>query len=179
VGASLNGDDLPDVRVTFDGPLADFGTLEPRIDADDLAQFLTVARVERNVELLEELRRRREAAETPPEDDAPTQEGTGSAPPSETGGPDAGDAPLETLDPLPGFSTEIEETPEPANAPAPGAAQAAEPPADAPSAASAVPSGQLDDPDVVEDARREIMRDTPRRPPRQPERDPFFEIFRN
>jgi len=178
VGASLNGDDLPDVRVTFDGPLADFGTLEPRIDADDLAQFLTVARVERNVELLEELRRRREAAETPQEDDAQTQ-GTGSAPPSETGGPDAGDAPLETLDPLPGFSTEIEETPEPADAPAPGAAQAAEPPADAPSAASAVPSGQLDDPDVVEDARREIMRDTPRRPPRQPEPDPFFEIFRN
>ncbi len=175
VGAALNGEELPDVRVTFAGPIADFGTLEPRIDADDLEQFLTVARVERNVERLEELRRQRDATEPPVGQSISTQ-GLSAATPEEAVAPppdesSLGDMPLETLDPLPGFSTEIEETP----APGPGA-QAAEPSSD-PGEASATPGAPLDDPQVIEDARREIMREAPRRP--RPEPDDFFEIFGN
>ncbi len=176
VGAALGAEALPDVRVSFAGPLPEFGALQPRIDADDLEQFLTVARVERNVERLEELRRQRDREEQPAEDVEPPQD-LSSASPEEAVAPppddtSLGEIPLETLDPLPGFSTEIEETPPPAGA------QAAEPRSE-PSSASSVPSAPLDDPQVVEDARREIMRETPRRPPRQSEPEPFFEIFRN
>jgi len=182
IGAALEGQSLPDVRVTFAGPLAGFGALEPRIDADDLEQFLTVARVERNVERLEELRRQREATEPPAEQSAPAQ-GLSSAPPEEVVAPPPDDdslgaIPLETLDPLPGFSTEIEEMPASQDAPPPEAAQAAEPPSGA-AAAATTPGATLDDPDVVEDARREIMRDTPRRPQRERAPDPFLEIFRD
>jgi hypothetical protein len=181
VGASLNGEALPEVRVTFAGPLSGFGALQPRIDADDLEQFLTVARVERNVERLEELRRQRDLEEPPAEDAEPAQD-LSSASPEEVVAPppddtSLGEIPLETLDPLPGFSTEIEETPPEQDAP-PAGAQAAEPRSE-PASASSVPGAPLDDPQVVEDARREIMRETPRRPPRQSEPEPFFEIFRN
>jgi len=182
VGAAVNGEALPDVRVTFAGPLAELGALEPRIDADDLAQFLTVARVERNVERLEELRRQREATEPPVRESAPSRNPSSASPeeavapaPDEDG---LGASQLETLDPLPGFSTQIEETPARPEPPAPGAAEAAEPPS-RPASAATTPGAILDDPDVVEDARREIMRDTPRRPQREPASDRFFEIFRN
>ncbi|RIA55577.1 AsmA family protein [Dichotomicrobium thermohalophilum] len=180
VGAVLNGEELPDVRVTFAGPLTNFGRLEPRIDADDLEQFLTVARVERNVERLEELRRQRDTDGPPVEESAPGQD-LSAASPAETDAraPDdtsLGDIPLETLDPLPGFSTEIEETPAPPDTPDAGEAQTAETPSE-PAPDSTTPGASLDDPQVVEDARREIMREPPRRP--QPEQDRFFEIFSN
>ncbi len=181
LGAALGGEALPAVRVSFAGPVADFGALQPRIDADNLEQFLTVARVERNVERLEELRRQRDADLRPARESAPEPGGSSASaqeatmpPPDDT---DLGDTPLETLDPLPGFSTQIEETPPSVDAPTAGA-QAAEA-ASEPASASAVPGAPLDDPQVVEDARREIMRNTPPRQPRQPQSDRFFEIFQN
>lgn len=181
LGAALGGEALPAVRVSFAGPVAEFGALQPRVDADNLEQFLTVARVERNVERLEELRRQRDADLPPARESAP-EPGVGTAPAQQATTPppddtDLGDTPLETLDPLPGFSTQIEETPPSAGAPTAGA-QAAEA-ASEPASASAGPGETLDDPQVVEDARREIMRNTPPREPRQPQSDRFFEIFQN
>jgi len=179
--AALDGEALPNVRVSFAGPVAEFGALQPRIDANNLEQFLTVARVERNVERLEELRRQRDA-EMPPVRESAPEAGVGRAPAQQATTPppddtDLGDVRLETLDPLPGFSTQIEETPPSEGAPTAGA-QAAEA-ASEPASASAGPGATLDDPQVVEDARREIMRTPPTRQPRQPQPDRFFEIFQN
>jgi uncharacterized protein involved in outer membrane biogenesis len=181
VGANLDGLALPELRVLFDGRLRDFGALEPRLDADNLEQYLTVSRVERNVERLEELRRARDAAQPPRADRPADPDGDAQPPQSGTAEPEplAPGLLLESPDPLPGFSTEIEEAPatESAPGPGPGAAQAAERPDPPPAAASNTPGARLDDPQVVEDARREIMREAPR-PPRR-ERDSFFEVFRN
>ncbi len=178
VNASVDGLDLPELRVLFDGPLRDFGALEPRLDVDDLEQYLTVARVERNVERLEELRRARDAIQPPRANQPADPAGDPQPPQSDTAEPEPLDPGLllESPDPLPGFSTEIEETPAAQSATGPGAAQAAERP-EPPAEASDTPGARLDDPQVVEDARREIMREAPR-PPRR-ERDSFFEIFRN
>jgi len=59
---------LPAITVTYRGPVASVGNLEPRIAADGLERELTVRRMERDVEELERLRklderRRREDAE--------------------------------------------------------------------------------------------------------------------
>lgn len=184
LGAALGGDALPEVRVSFAGPLSAFGTLEPRIDADDLQQFLTVSRVERNVELLEQLRRERDAAERGRGQSVPTQSLGSAAPETEREPAQEGADPrgllLETPDPLPGFSTEIENTPATTPQPAAGSAGTARPSSEASqpsSPATSAPGAGLDDPQVVEDARREIMREPPQRRRRNP--DPFYEIFRN
>jgi len=175
VAAALDDVPLPAVRVSFDGPLSAFGKLDPEIDADDLQQFLTVARVERNVERLEQLRRERDRIEPLPEDSAPAQ-GSGGAGASQTGpqrpdSPASEDLPLETSDPLPGFSTQIEDAPEDEDP-----AGTSDAPAD-PAAARSTPSAALDEAQAVEDARREIMREERRRP--QPPEDRFYEIFQN
>ncbi len=59
---------LPGIVVTYRGPVAVLGSLEPRITSDALERELTVRRMERDVEELERLRRldekrRREEAE--------------------------------------------------------------------------------------------------------------------
>jgi hypothetical protein len=181
VDADVDGLTLPELRVVFDGQLRDFGALAPRLDADNLEQYLTVSRVERNVERLEELRRARDAAQPPRGDRPAAPAGDREPREPETAEPEPLDPDLllESPDPLPGFNTEIEEAPaaESAPGPGPGAAQAAERPEPSPAAASDVPGARLEDPQVVEDARREIMREAPR-PPRR-ERDSFFEVFRN
>jgi hypothetical protein len=59
---------LPGVTVTYRGPVASLGSLEPRVNSDALERELAVRRMERDVEELERLRRldearRREEAE--------------------------------------------------------------------------------------------------------------------
>lgn len=46
---------LPAVRVVFAGPLAEFGRIEPAVEAEEFEQYLTVQRLERDVEQLEQM----------------------------------------------------------------------------------------------------------------------------
>ncbi len=163
LSASLDGvEALPVVRVSLSGPMSEFGAISPRIGGSEYDQFLTVKRLERNVERLEELERGR----IPPDPAAPGA----AAPPASHGA----QAPAT----LGGFSTEIERAPEAARRDAPPVMpRVPEAEAQPPAAASITPGRPLDDPQVVEDARRELMRQTPRQ--RRPEAGGLFEIFRN
>jgi hypothetical protein len=55
--AGTAGKQLPAVTVTYSGPVAALGTIEPRIDSSALEQELAARRIERDVEELERLRR--------------------------------------------------------------------------------------------------------------------------
>jgi len=179
LAAPLEADEpLPEVRMTFAAPLADFGAMTPRIGAADYEQFLTVKRIERNVERLEELERQRRRAPSQRPADAEDAPSAGlSAAPTTPEPETSADPQLREDAPLAGFQTEIEEAPR--GSPSSGARDdvpdnaAPQPPA----AASSTPGAPLDDPQVVEDARRELLRERPR--PRRREPDGFFEIFRN
>jgi len=169
---------LPEVRMTFAGPLEDFGTMTPRIGAADYEQYLTVKRIERNVERLEELerQRRRTPSQRPAKATSVPSAGLSASP--STPEPETSADPQRREDaPLAGFQTEIEDAPQ-------GSLPSGvldDVPDDAairpPAAASGTPRAPLDDPQVVEDARRELMRERSR--PRRREPDGFFEIFRN
>ncbi len=165
---------LPEVRMTFAAPLADFGNMTPRIGAADYEQFLTVKRIERNVERLEELerQRRRAPSQRPAAADNVPSAGLSAVPATTETERSADQQPGEDA-PLSGFQTEIEEAAE--GRPSAGAPDDATP--QPPAAASTTPGAPLDDPQVVEDARRELLRERPR--PRRREPDGFFEIFRN
>lgn len=177
ITAALDGEPMPRVRVTLSGPASKFGRFAPRIDADDLEQFLTVALMERNVERLEQLRGQGQASGLQGAQPDPAQESRPQRPP-EAGTPSQpplapDDLPLESSDPLPGFSTEIESAPGASRGPEAATGRSA----GQSNAGTPTPGAQLDDPDVVEDARREIMREAPAQP--EPTYDPFSELFRN
>jgi len=172
-----DGEPLPPVRMTFDGPLVDFGGITPDIGAAEFEQFLTVKRLERNVERLEELERRRVPPDRP--DEVQSQPSAGLSAAASASHEDS--APItrgaDEPPPLGSFSTEIEESPQAQ----PSEDGPQEGPDDAvpraPAAASTTPGASLDDPQVVEDARRELMREAPRQRKREP--GDLFEIFRN
>jgi len=193
LGATLmDAETLPRVRVSFTGPMWRFGELTPDLDTAAYQQFLTVSRLERNVERLERLERGGAPEDRPKRPDSvPSQGLTAATPSGETdyGDDDAVTAPADPDSPasaavLPGFSTRIEEAPGEAlsgetadsgpGTRSPDARGAAETSAADP----AKPEARPEDPQVVEDARRDLMR----RPPPETETsrpDRFFEIFRN
>ena len=194
---------LPAVRLTFAGPLVELGTMEPQLSAEEFEQFLIVRRLERDVERLERLRPLPPAQieTTPPQAAQPQL----SRPPSAPGDPASSTAGQPgPQPPASGFATQIETVPartapsapavpeqaapieldpdlviNPPDASQQPAAQAPGASAEAPaeSQSDAVPSRSLDDPRVVEDARRQIMRDQPQQERRRTTTDPFSSIF--
>jgi len=177
LGAQFAGEQLPDIRVTFAGPLSEFGKISPQIAGDAYQQFLTVQVFERNMERLQRLRRERDQREKRREDREPIT-GLSSTPQERAAEADEGDAvadpraerPRQADESLPNFSTAIEETSEEPSRDS----DAVEPLPS--SATSTPPSATLDDPSVVEDARRELLREAPA-PPSPGPSDRLFEIF--
>lgn len=62
---SKAGEDLPPVKLVFAGPVSEFATLQPQIDSDELQRFLSLKRMERDMDRLEKLNGQTSPA-TPP-----------------------------------------------------------------------------------------------------------------
>jgi uncharacterized protein involved in outer membrane biogenesis len=64
LGKSGDGHTLPSVRLAFAGPVAQFSSLRPELDADQFERFLTIKRMDRDMEKLEKLNEQRNAPRT-------------------------------------------------------------------------------------------------------------------
>lgn len=130
---SKAGEDLPPVKLVFAGPVSEFAVLQPQIDSDELQRFLSLKRMERDMDRLEKLngqtgpaaprgatgaKGKGEATTTaapavspapsPPQTNQPARERKPSPAPRASDAPKVVEPPLDSWE-APGWATDTEE----------------------------------------------------------------------
>lgn len=59
LGKASDGQPLPSVRLAFAGPVAQFSSLRPQLDADQFERYLSIKRIDRDMDKLEKLNEQR------------------------------------------------------------------------------------------------------------------------
>ncbi len=59
MGKAADGQPLPSVRLAFAGPVAQFSSLTPQLDADQFERYLSIKRIDRDMDKLEKLNEQR------------------------------------------------------------------------------------------------------------------------
>jgi uncharacterized protein involved in outer membrane biogenesis len=93
LGKATDGQPLPPVRLAFAGPVAQFSSLTPQLDADQFERYLSIKRIDRDMDKLEKLNEQRgNPRNAPARPVAKTAPGSGvseqhAAPAPSAGGP--------------------------------------------------------------------------------------------